>query len=194
MATPTPSAKQVELLTENQIAQFKRDGFLVLPGVLDPELCRQARDEMWATIAANLPRMQRDDPSTWGHITEEESAELSAQRPAIGGEPYFNGKGHRFYIRNGAEELLLDLAPRALWQVAEQLLGQGTVVWPAGHDEAGFTTGSCFMSDDAVGGLASHLGEASKNYPEKGSFTTEAALRLPKTGPVWLNGQGTRGL
>ena len=50
------------------------------------------------------------------------------------------------------------------------------------------------MSDDAVGGLVSHLGEASKNYPEKGSFTTEAALRLPKTGPVWLNGQGTRGL
>ena len=125
MATPTPSVKQVAPLTENQIAQFKRDGFLVLPGVLDPELCRQARNEMWETIAAHLPRMKRDDPSTWTPLTEEESTKLSTQQPAIGGEPYFNGKGHRFYIRNGTEPLILDLAPRALWQIAEQLLGEG---------------------------------------------------------------------
>ena len=46
--TPTaPNVKQVPLLTASQIAQFKRDGFLVLPSVLDPELCRQARDAMW---------------------------------------------------------------------------------------------------------------------------------------------------
>ena len=43
-------------------------------------------------------------------------------------------------------------------------------------------------------GLASHLGKEIERWPEKGSFTTEEALRLPKTGPVWLNGQGTRGL
>ena len=89
--------------------------------------------------------------------------------------------------------MMLNLAPRALWRVAEQLLGKGTVVWPAGLDESGYTTGPCFMCDDAVGGLNTHLGGA-MGFPSKGSFTTEPALRLPKTGPVWLNGQGTRGL
>ena len=63
MATPTPSAKQVELLTENQIAQFKRDGFLVFPGVLDPELCRRARDEMWEAIEAKLAQVPSTHPS-----------------------------------------------------------------------------------------------------------------------------------
>ena len=104
MTMPSPSVKQVEPLTASQIAQFKREGFLVLPAVLDPELCRQARDEMWETVEANLPRLKRGDSSTWGPITEEESARLSAQRPEGGGEPYFSGKDHRFTVRNGTEQ------------------------------------------------------------------------------------------
>ncbi len=185
------SMKQVELLNESQIAQFKREGFLVLPAVLDPELCRQARDSMWDAIAANLPRMKRDKPTTWSPVTEEESARLNAQRPEGGEDLYFGGSGHRFFVRNGAEQLMLDLAPRALWGVAEQLVGKGTLVWPNGVDELGMTTGPCFMCDDALGGLASHMG--SPEVTPQASFTTEP-LRLPKTGPVWLNGQGTRGL
>ena len=83
--------------------------------------------------------------------------------------------------------------PGRLWQVAEQLLGQGTVVWPAGLDASGGATGPAFMCDDAVGGLVSHVGHA-MGYPPEGTFRTEPALRLPASGPVWLNGQGTRGL
>ena len=145
-------------------------------------------------VQAHLPRMKRDAPSTWEtyHRGGERGVE-GAIRPEGGGDPYFSGSGHQFFIRNGASELMLNLAPRALWRVAEQLLGKGTVVWPAGLDESGYTTGPCFMCDDAVGGLNTHLGDA-MGYPPKGSFTTEPALRLPKTGPVWLNGQGTRGL
>ena len=188
----TPSLKSIEPLTADQIDQFKRDGFLVLKGVLDPALCRQARDEMWEVIQTHLPRMKRDDPSTWGPITEEENTKLQ-HRPEGGGDPYFSGNGHRFTVRNGASELLLNLAPRALWRVAEQLLGEGTVVWPAGLDESGYTTGPCFMCDDAVGGLNSHVGDT-MGWSSGGTFTTEPALRLPETGPVWLNGQGTRGL
>ena len=41
---PTPTVPQVDRLTTSQIAQFKRDGFIVLPGVVDSELCREARD------------------------------------------------------------------------------------------------------------------------------------------------------
>lgn len=194
MTTPTQSAHPIALLTNEQIAQFKRDGFLVLPGVLDPALCRRARDKMWADIKNYLPRIKKEDPATWGPLSDEESAALKAQRPPGGGDPYFGGSGHAFFIRNGSEEYMLDLVPRALWPVAEQLLGAGTVVWPSGLGQDGMATGPCFMSDDAVGGLASHLGHEITQWPAQGTFKTEQALRLPKTGPVWLNGQGTRGL
>jgi len=187
----SPDVAQVPRLTTSQVAQFKREGFLVLPGALDPERCRRIRDEMWNTIAANLPRMKRDDPTTWGPFTDEEQALF--KRPDAGGDPYFGGGKHRMIIRNGAEELMLDLAPRALWTVAEQLLGPTTVVWPAGLDASGFTTGPCLMTDDNVEGLGSHLDPDGRNWPEEGTGATEE-LRLPKTGPVWLNGQGTRGL
>ena len=73
MAIPWNGLHQVEPLTESQIAQFKRDGMLVLPGVLDLDLCRQARDQMWALIAAHRPSMKRDDPTTWLPFTEAEA-------------------------------------------------------------------------------------------------------------------------
>ena len=167
-APAIPGVKQVPLLTASQIARFKRDGFLVLPAALDLELCRQARDALWDAVAMHLPRMKRDDPSTWTPVTAEENAALNAQQPEMGGDPYVFAEGHRFYVRNGTEPFMLDLAPRALWQVAGQLLGKGTVVWPAGADESGFTTGPCFMSDDAVGGLASHGGQRDRSMAREG--------------------------
>ena len=103
--------KQVVPLTVNQIAQFKRKEFLVLPAVLDPVFCRQARDEMWEAIQAQLPRMKRGEPSTWTPITEEESTKLKAQRPLGGGDPYFSGSGHRFTVRNGAAEKSMSVTP-----------------------------------------------------------------------------------
>ena len=115
------------------------------------------------------------------------------QRPEIGGDPYFTGRGHRLYTRNGAEELLLDLAPRALWTVAEQLLGEGEVVWPAGIDESGMTTGPCLMTEKTVKGMVVHLGPTAEQWTGRPTGKTEQ-LRLPKTGPVWSTGQGTRGL
>ena len=58
----TPILKQVAPLTENQIAQFKREGSLVLPEALDPVLCRQARNKMWKSIQTYLPRIKRKEP------------------------------------------------------------------------------------------------------------------------------------
>ena len=182
---------QVEPLSERQIAQFKRDGMLVLPGVLNLDLCRQARDQMWEIITAYHPRMKRDDPSTWTPLTKVEAD--SYQRPAGGGDPYFFGNGHRFYIRNGAEELLLNTAPRAMWNVAEQLLGKGTVVWPAGLDKSGVTSGPCLLTEGNVKGMVTHLGSESEQWTGKATGKTEE-LRLPQTGPVWMTAQGTRGL
>ncbi len=40
MAMPSPDLHKVPPLTDSQIARFKRDGMLLLSGMLDPELCR----------------------------------------------------------------------------------------------------------------------------------------------------------
>ena len=178
MARPSPDLHQVEPLTESQIAQFKRDGMLVLPGVLDADLCSQARDQMWDVISLHRPLMRRDDPATWVPFSEEEAD--SFQRPEGGGDPYFTGRGHRFFIRNGVEELLLNTAPRALWKVVEQLLGQGEVVWPAGADAAGVTTGPCLLTEGNVKGMETHLGPEAETWTGKATGKTEQ-LRLPKT-------------
>lgn len=191
MTTASPAVAQAPRLTTEQIAKFKRDGYLVLPGVVDPELCRQARDQMWDTIAQYRPSMRRDDPSTWTPISDEENA--SYTREVTGGDPYFGGGGHRFYIRNGAEDLLLDIGARVVWDVAEQLLGEGEVVYPAGLDATGHTTGPCFLTEDAVKGMESHLGEKTREWTGPATYKT-GPLRLPKTGPHWVTGQGTRGM
>lgn len=187
---PPPTVPQVTRLTTSQIAKFKRDGFLVLPGVLDLELCRQAREDMWAVLATQCPRIKRDDPKTWLPFTADEAASYQNSAEHDGFPPFF-AVGHRFYIRNGTEDLMLDLAPRALWGVAEQLLGKGEVVWPAGHNAQGFTSGPCFMSDDLMEVL---WGPDPDHWTSGPSYTTDPAFRIRKSGPVWANGQGTRGL
>ena len=193
---PTPTVSQVDRLTTSQIAQFKRDGFVVLPGVIDPELCRQARDQMWDTIADHWPTMKRDDPSTWVPLPTE--AWRTSATPIFkwlegGGEPYFQGKGHKFFIRNGAEDLLIDIGARSVWNIAEQLLGKGEVVWPSGLDASNFTTGPCFLNAEKAAGMEPHLGPESKKWTGEGTGKTEE-LRLPKTGPHWDTAQGTRGM
>ncbi len=45
------------------------------------------------------------------------------------------------------------------WNVAEQLLGKGGVVWPAGMDEEVLTTGPCLMTADTLQGMVAHLGD-----------------------------------
>ncbi len=187
--------EQVPPLSRAQIARFKRDGYLILEGVLDPEMCRQLREEMWDTIAEHLPRMKRDDPSTWC-VTEDESERLTKKG---GKDPYFSAKGSIITIRNGTEQLVLDAIVRPLWGIAEQLLGPGTIVPCIGEDAAGMTDGPCFISDDAVENLMSHMGDTAA-WEMEGStdrraapFETVSHLSLPKTGPVWLTGQGTRG-
>ena len=57
------------------------------------------------------------------------------------------------------------------WNIAEQLLDKGTVVWPAGHNKEGFATGPCLMRDDAVSELGSHLGAAVESYLPKGTLS-----------------------
>jgi len=51
-------------LSDEQIAFFKDNGYLILPGVISPQRCAEARDRMWAALPASCA-LKRDDPSTF---------------------------------------------------------------------------------------------------------------------------------
>ena len=132
--------RQVPRLTAAQIAALKRDGYLVLPGALDLRLCAAVRDSMWEDLSAIIPRLRQHDRRSWTPFTDDEAARL-----AEGLHPKLELQGsHRFFLRNGVDESLLDLFPRALFDVAEQLLGEGEVVYPRGRVD-GVVSGPCFM-------------------------------------------------
>ena len=80
-----------------------------------------------------------------------------------------------------------------MWGIAEQLLGAGQVVWPAGIDESGTTVGPCMLTESIVRGMATHLGDEPERWTGEPTGCS-APLRLPSPGPVWMTGQGTRGL
>ena len=204
---------QLPQLTPHQLETFKREGFVILPAALDLELCRQSHAACWDTIEAHVPRMKRGDPATWVPITEEETAAAVALSSAKnGGGPASSGfGGQAISLHDGAEERVLDLFPRAIFGVAEQLLGAGTVTWPAGADENGMTHGPQFMDDGGVyGQVAYREGAASlggglmtdeeretgvvMGWPLGGTFQTVPQMEVPRYGPVWSTGQGTRGM
>ncbi len=104
-------------LTHAEIAFFKREGWLVVRGAMDKELCARARDRLWETSESAV--LQRDAPSTWiGPLPESDlSSDGQNARSAYRWQ----------WRRGGSEELLLDLLPRACLEIAEQLLGEGTL-------------------------------------------------------------------
>ena len=120
-------------LSPSQLTQFARDGVLILRGVLDPELCRAARERLW-DCAPPQGRVRRDRPSSWVGPWREEEEEYMVTGSRLEGP---RGKavraGFNWQVRHlASEELLLDLVPRAVMPVAEQLMGAGTVAEPKG--------------------------------------------------------------
>eukprot|EP01052_Picozoa_sp_SAG31_P085905 SAG31_NODE_46480_length_254_cov_0.670968_1_plen_68_part_01 len=47
-------------------------GFLLLPGALDPSKCATVHDAMWEELRTAAPRFDRHDPSTWWPFSEDE--------------------------------------------------------------------------------------------------------------------------
>ena len=109
-------------LTRDEIRFFKREGYLVKRGVLDPELMARARESKWEGAPK---RMRRDDPTTWfGPFRPDEEHGEEAENCRIG----FTWK-----YREPAREpwIVAMLATNPLifgW--AEQLLGRGEVETP----------------------------------------------------------------
>ena len=85
-------------LTEDEIRFFKREGYLVKKGALDPELCARARERLWDDPP---PSLKKDDPDSWvGPIKpEEESMDKSNYK-----------RGYRWQYRKvGREPWMVEL-------------------------------------------------------------------------------------
>lgn len=108
-------------LTIEDILFFKKEGFLIKRNVLNPDLMEQARASLWE--AAPEGRL-REDPETWiGPFKPEEENEDKSDRR----------KGFRWNYRElGGEEWMVRLLATDpnVWRMAEQFLGEGSLVQP----------------------------------------------------------------
>ncbi len=105
-------------LSPEEITFFKREGYLIKKGVLDPDLMARARERKWVGAP---DRMKRDDPSTWfgPWSTEEETSEAEADCKL----------GYTWKYREPAEEewlVRMMAANPVIVGWVEQLLGEGT--------------------------------------------------------------------
>ena len=153
-----------------------------------------------------MPRFRRGDPASWTSFTEAEVD--AAHEVRSSGFSVYNRK--QFHIRCGADELFLDLFPRAMHPVAQQLLGAGTVAWPAGVDggtappggdgasgeSEGLCRGPCFLDQVhwAQGLGQTNTGTADRPPPPPPPPMRTEQVEIERRGPVWLNASGSRGI
>ena len=160
-------ARTAPPLSTAQVAQFKRDGFLVLPDCVDPALCEALLDASWDELTSVwAPNLRRGDVSTYVPAALEAPSKRDPERNNShpGGDPRFDCGGHRFYLKNGADERSLDLFPRALWPVVDQLCGKDRCVWPKGVGADGKISGPVFMDAGTESGLSTHC-ETTPRWP-----------------------------
>jgi hypothetical protein len=107
------------MLSVEEVAFFKREGWLLLRDVLDPGLIERAVDNVWSTA---LPSMRRDEPASWWGTVEEHGLE-SEESHAVD----VRHEGLRWIVRKSAkEDWMLNLAARnpLVAGPVKQLLGQ----------------------------------------------------------------------
>ena len=128
-AMPTVAAARVEgamppPLSQQQVRQFMRDGWVIQRQVLSPAHLAAARDRLWEV--QELPRLARTSPQSW--LEPFSGDELS---PADG-----NQRGPKSWRCRciAAEDTILDLLPRAVFSVAASTQA------PAPHEISGEET------------------------------------------------------
>ena len=110
------------LLSSDQLSFFKAEGYIILPRVLDINLCNRAQDMLWSDLPQNC-KIKRDDPSTHIGPFAEEDIELDVKNLRV---------GYKWQIRSiGTKELLINLVfSEVLKNLAEQFLGKDTLIPP----------------------------------------------------------------
>ena len=103
------------MLNQEQISFFKANGYLLVPGVMDLELCARVRQAMWRSLPANS-EMCQDRPST--HVGPFSEAMQSA-------DSLHTRMGYRWLNRYlGVTEDVVNLIySDAICAMAQQLLG-----------------------------------------------------------------------
>ena len=130
-------------------------------------------------------------PRTWLPFSDEERDAFSAPKAAA--TPTSPAAA------TGSTSAMAPKSCCSIWRPApcstspKQLLGDGEVVWPGGLDETNTTIGPALLTEDNISTMKVHLGPEAGNWLGQATRKTEQ-LRLPKTGPVWATGQGSRGL
>jgi len=106
-------------LSGEQLAFFKHNGYLIVRGGMDPQLCAEVQDRMWRDLPADVG-LKRDDPATHKGPFSAADRQMDALHLR---------DGYRWQQRElGTERLLLDLVYNTtLCSIAEQLLGAGTL-------------------------------------------------------------------
>ena len=103
-------------LTADELLQFKNDGYILRRSALSRTLLAKAQDVWWGSLEhPNAPpRLRRDDQSTW-------RGELPGKDV---GDPKMSWGNLGWRCRLvGDHPALLDLLPRAAFDLAEQLAG-----------------------------------------------------------------------
>ena len=109
------------LLTSDELRLFKRYGYLIKRGVMDPGLMARARECLWDDPP---PSLKRDNPRTW--VGPLPAGDLSNDPDSI------RGHFHWKYRRVGAEPWIVRMLATdpAIFAMAEQMLGAGELQPP----------------------------------------------------------------
>ena len=155
-------------LSKKDIVFFRDNGYLIKRKILKPKLMAQARDRLWDGAPAQLDRR---NPSTWvGPFLESSEDKMNAQN------------NYRWNYREpGSEQFMVNLLPKnpSIWGMAEQLLGEGTLVepdrirgiyctLPYGNVEKKASTGCHVDAHPFHLGVVGYIDDV---LPEGGSFT-----------------------
>ena len=126
-------------LTDEELAFFAREGYVVKEAVMDPEDCARLRDRMWEHNPTTT--LHRERPESWiGPLPEEDAGEIGMGANKWG--------GYRWQLREtGGEDLTMNALPRRCFAIAEQMLGKGGAEWPEGGEFGGrIAPGGRFIS------------------------------------------------
>eukprot|EP01052_Picozoa_sp_SAG31_P022185 SAG31_NODE_1752_length_7351_cov_29.035852_6_plen_181_part_00 len=119
----------VRLSTE-EVAFFKEYGYLIKRNLLDKDLCRKARDELWKSMPPTSS-IKRTDPSSWvGPVPEEDECteDRDNARPDGGHNPDLRNFRWQAHYCGSLEWMKHLLATnKEVMEIAEQLLGKGNV-------------------------------------------------------------------
>ena len=102
-------------LTAEQVAFFKDNGYLIVPSVMDTQLCAEAQDMMWDALPSGS-RLKREDASS--HLGPFADAERST-------DSLHTRDGYRWLLRSvGTSATVTHLVySQAIYAMVEQLLG-----------------------------------------------------------------------